>query len=68
MTRLSSSALKHKDAAKKQGSQVHLLDAFQYIYFPLCKCGGLERPSRSQPPQQAVQRHLRRRFIAKTAT
>uniref|UniRef100_R7W0T2 Uncharacterized protein n=1 Tax=Aegilops tauschii TaxID=37682 RepID=R7W0T2_AEGTA len=54
--------------SKKQDSQVHLLDAFQYIYFPLCKCGGPERPGRSQPPPQAVQRHLRRRFIAKTAT
>ncbi|XP_048542975.1 uncharacterized protein LOC125521948 isoform X2 [Triticum urartu] len=38
------------------------MDAFQYIYFPL------ERPGRSQLPTQAIQRYLRRRFIAKTAT
>ncbi|XP_040251752.1 uncharacterized protein [Aegilops tauschii subsp. strangulata] len=59
---LSASTLFHLGCSKKQDSQVHLLDAFQYIYFPL------ERPGRSQPPPQAVQRHLRRRFIAKTAT
>ncbi|XBH56020.1 hypothetical protein VPH35_077954 [Triticum aestivum] len=29
----------------------------------VCKCGGPEHPGRSQPPPQAVQRHLRRRFI-----